>query len=147
MCGVRLFSSFQIYLKYFEQPDLILSEDPLLITGMNRNFKWPKCPYRFFIEIFHFALISVAFSLFADPQDLAAVLESEILSKMGRAPADGGHSSFWTCLDCGYRGKKSHVMEHVEMKHVEHSGYMCPVCPKVFRSRVTLRQHRKYHTF
>lgn len=51
----------------------------------------------------------------------------------------------WLCMECGYKSKKSHVMEHVEAKHVEHPGYACPICPKTFQTRGSLRQHRRAH--
>ena len=80
--------------------------------------------------------------MFADSSEMSALLEPEILSKMARGASE---ASAWVCLECGYQSKKSHVMEHVESKHVDHPGYVCPLCPKVFQTRGSLRQHKKHH--
>ena len=76
-----------------------------------------------------------------DLASLTEVLEQEILSKMCRTD----NPKVWQCIDCGYSRKKSHVVEHVEAKHVNHPGYTCQMCPKVFPTRGSLRQHRKAH--
>ena len=50
----------------------------------------------------------------------------------------------WRCLECGYSAKKSHVMEHVESKHiVDHPGCICNLCHKFFKNRVQMRTHRR----
>lgn len=79
---------------------------------------------------------------FLDLANLTEILEQEILSKMRRTDP-----KVWECMDCGYKGKKSHVVEHVEAKHVDHPGYTCQLCPKVFQTRGSLRQHRKAHKY
>lgn len=48
----------------------------------------------------------------------------------------------WTCQVCGYTSKyKSHMIEHVEAKHVEHPPYVCGICDKQFKARNGFRQH------
>jgi len=67
-------------------------------------------------------------------------LEREILSKICR------RGSLWSCVDCDYeRRSKSHVVEHVEAKHVDHPAYECGDCGKLCTTRNTLRQHKRIH--
>ena len=67
-------------------------------------------------------------------------VESEIHSKMSK---DG---NMWYCVDCSYHtGKKSHLYEHVEARHVAHSGYLCENCNKTFKTKDTWRKHVSKH--
>ena len=75
---------------------------------------------------------------------MSVLLEQEILSKMRRSNLTDEAGS-WVCLECGYQRKKSHVIEHIEARHVEHPGYACMECPKVFQTRGSLRQHKRAH--
>ena len=53
----------------------------------------------------------------------------------------------WCCSDCSYQSKqKSHVYEHVEAKHVEHSGYACSFCNKVFKRKGDFGRHKSHCT-
>ena len=49
----------------------------------------------------------------------------------------------WVCTDCGYtKKKKSHVYEHVDIKHSSHEGYLCNICNEVLRSKAQLGRHQ-----
>ena len=65
-------------------------------------------------------------------------LDEEIISKMTKV------DTLWVCNDCPYKSRnKTHVVEHVESKHVlSHGGYECPVCEKVYKVRSSFRQHK-----
>ena len=53
---------------------------------------------------------------------------------------DGG---VWRCLDCSWHTKfKTRLFEHVEAKHVETSGYNCPICDKYLPSLKSWKQHK-----
>jgi len=48
----------------------------------------------------------------------------------------------WRCLECGRLAKKSHLVEHIEAKHiVDHPGCICNVCGQFFKHRVKMRTH------
>ena len=72
----------------------------------------------------------------------AYALEQEILSKIEREPEAVDGKRDWYCTVCGHQGKKGHLIEHVEAKHVVHPGYQCQLCPKVCSNRNTLRKHK-----
>ena len=51
--------------------------------------------------------------------------------------------NLWTCCECGYRSdKKGNTFEHLEMKHVVHSGYYCEICTKTFKSKGKFNRHK-----
>ena len=63
-------------------------------------------------------------------------LESTIKSMM--AKKEGG----WACNVCGFlKLRKAHVKDHVEAKHIQHPGFLCPHCDRVYASRHSLRSH------
>ena len=41
--------------------------------------------------------------------------------------------------------QKHHVVEHVESRHVEHTGYACHHCSYHTKSRNALRNHKYRH--
>ena len=46
------------------------------------------------------------------------------------------------CLQCNFVSRKvSHMKTHIESKHVETGGFVCPTCSKVSATRESLRQH------
>ena len=48
----------------------------------------------------------------------------------------------WECQDCGYNSAyKKNVFEHVESKHVKHSGYYCDICSRLCPTSSSLRMH------
>ena len=50
----------------------------------------------------------------------------------------------WYCNECNYNSmKKSHLFEHIESKHVSHSGYSCSYCGKVLKTKAAFGRHRK----
>ena len=68
-------------------------------------------------------------------------VENVIVQKMYRE--DG----VWKCSDCDYfSNHKGHTFEHIEAKHVQHSGYQCEICQKIMKTFASLRTHKsKYH--
>ena len=65
--------------------------------------------------------------------DTSATIESLI----------GGQPGALFCTQCGYKsGKRSNMKEHVE-KHIEGLEYPCTSCKKVFRSSLSLRNHKR----
>jgi len=64
-------------------------------------------------------------------------VEEEITAKMTKL------ENTWACRECPYNSRnKTHVVEHVESKHVEHMGYECPFCNKIYKNRSSYRQHK-----
>ena len=57
------------------------------------------------------------------------------------------NGSQWKCKECSYQSAlKNNVYEHVEAKHIEHSGYACQFCDKVLKTKGSLRVHmNSYH--
>jgi len=52
----------------------------------------------------------------------------------------------WQCQDCGYVAKSTNLFYHIESKHVEGAGYLCPLCSKHFKSRNSYNVHMStYH--
>ena len=53
----------------------------------------------------------------------------------------------WRCITCGWTVKyKTRLYEHVEAKHVDTSGYKCPICSKFCPSQKSLKNHKfNYH--
>ena len=50
----------------------------------------------------------------------------------------------WYCTDCDYSSRNTgHVYEHIELKHVVHSGYTCQKCGKVEKSKAAAGRHFK----
>ena len=48
----------------------------------------------------------------------------------------------WFCLQCTFGSRKvSHMKTHIESKHVETGGFVCPTCSKVSATRESLRKH------
>jgi len=65
-------------------------------------------------------------------EELDATLESMMYSK----------ESVWYCLNCAYVSPiRARVRNHVEARHVTHSGFVCQDCEKVFKTRHSLRVH------
>jgi len=63
-------------------------------------------------------------------------LDAEIVSKMVKLPGR------WRCSDCEYESRnKNNMYEHIECRHVDHPGYLCPYCSKAIASRNSLRNH------
>jgi len=70
-------------------------------------------------------------------KDPFLTVEDEINMKMHRT------ETMWACKVCPYGSKnKSHVAEHVEAKHIEHMGYECPNCGKLYKNKSSFRQHK-----
>merc|ERR1712098_590928 len=66
-------------------------------------------------------------------KDLESIIKDNMLK-------DGG---IWFCMACSYQTQqKSHVYEHIEAKHVEHPGYECSFCKKVFKRKGDFGRHR-----
>ena len=65
-------------------------------------------------------------------------VDSEIQTKMTK------EEGIWLCTDCSYHSsQKGHVYEHIEAKHVVHSGYRCQICDKVLKTSASYRMHFK----
>ncbi|XP_023319847.1 protein tramtrack, beta isoform isoform X11 [Eurytemora carolleeae] len=77
----------------------------------------------------------------ADGNKESVPWDEDISTKLGKLEGQ------WTCFVCEYTSKyKSHVIEHVEAKHVDHPPYICGICGKNFKARNGYRQHFvKYH--
>ena len=66
--------------------------------------------------------------------------EEMINSKMWKGV---GH---WACTDCEFTSKnKSNVFEHIEGKHIQGPGYICPECEKICPTKKALRHHLARH--
>ena len=53
----------------------------------------------------------------------------------------------FACTQCGFASNRSSVVEvHVEAKHMETGGFVCPVCQKHCPTRNSLNIHKyRYH--
>ena len=68
-------------------------------------------------------------------------LESVIKNKMYKV------GQIWHCSDCSYQSQNNgHVYEHIEAKHVEHTGYACSFCDKIFKTKASFGRHRRLCT-
>ena len=53
----------------------------------------------------------------------------------------------WLCHQCDFSSRqRHHVKAHVESKHIDSGGFMCPVCAIVCptRNALTMHNHRKH---
>ena len=99
-----------------------------------------------FIDIRHLVSANDMLSLITYVMDtildesMMAINEA-VLSQMEKCGGD------WRCTTCGFQTKlRARVWEHVEAKHVETSGYLCPLCQKFCSSKNALKLHKsKYH--
>ena len=49
----------------------------------------------------------------------------------------------WQCDSCGWETKfKTRLSEHVEAKHMQTSGYNCPLCAKFCSTKNALKIHK-----
>ena len=108
----------------------------LMIPGEKNNivvllFQWAVF-YINYLKISIFLNIDTQWILFLVCLDLDTVIND----KMYR---DG---QIWFCTDCNFQSpKKSNVHEHIESKHVTHSGYYCDICSKLCPTKSSLRMH------
>jgi len=52
----------------------------------------------------------------------------------------------WKCKVCGRKGKKSHILDHIESAHFAHLfKYECSVCGKNSKTKSALRTHMNTH--
>ena len=47
----------------------------------------------------------------------------------------------WSCTECGYTSKSTNVRYHIESKHIESAGYICPICNYFSKTRNAHNQH------
>ena len=70
--------------------------------------------------------------VFVSLENLDTTLETMMVLKEG----------VWLCINCEYCSPiRSRVRNHVEAKHVSHTGFVCDHCDKVFKTRHSLRNH------
>ena len=50
------------------------------------------------------------------------------------------------CKVCGKEGMGNAIKDHIEANHLEGIVIPCNLCDKTFRSRASLRYHKKKHT-
>ena len=58
-------------------------------------------------------------------------------------------AGIWHCLQCHFNSKRCSVVKnHVEAKHIESAGFMCPYCSTICPTRNALTMHtgRKHKT-
>ena len=49
--------------------------------------------------------------------------------------------SAFVCQVCGKKGRKHHIKDHIEVKHLEGISIPCSLCEKILKSRSGLRHH------
>ena len=74
-------------------------------------------------------------------------LEEMVKSMMEKSPNmhTSGHQRASVCKVCGKKGMGSAIKDHIEANHLEGIVLPCNLCGKTFRSRVSLRHHKKQH--
>ena len=56
-------------------------------------------------------------------------------------------SGLFQCTDCSYISKFRHNLpKHIEAKHIDHGGLICPICVKICSTRESLRRHLQKHS-
>ena len=50
----------------------------------------------------------------------------------------------YKCVACGKEGVNGNLKKHIEANHLEGISIPCDLCQKTFRSRKTMREHRRY---
>ncbi|XP_023339246.1 broad-complex core protein isoform X24 [Eurytemora carolleeae] len=67
-------------------------------------------------------------------------LDDEISKHMHRDETDKS----WICDVCGKTSmNKFNIFHHIEARHIKHSGVICDVCQRKFKTRNSLRNHRR----
>jgi len=51
------------------------------------------------------------------------------------------------CKVCGKKGKKDHIVNHIESNHITGVSHTCNLCGKISRSRDALRKHKSVNHF
>ena len=73
---------------------------------------------------------------------LSSDLVTLIKSKMEKLIGDN-KVKLWHCTECSFKAKhKMSTFYHIETKHVESPGHVCPMCDKFCSSLNSLRQHQ-----
>jgi len=66
----------------------------------------------------------------------------EVIAGMMYQERDTNGLSIWKCTECGQESKrKDNLMVHIEAKHLNNPGFICPHCSKLCASRNALRMH------
>jgi len=69
-------------------------------------------------------------------------LDALIAAKMAKTSDALTNKSVWQCLECGKEYKlKGDASRHVEAHHIDHPGFSCDVCGKIYKTRDSLRNH------
>ena len=78
-----------------------------------------------------------------DLEDLDEQIKSMI--KFGDPIMTGSHAGRKTniCCVCGKEGMLTNIRDHIEAHHIKGLSHPCNFCDKTFRSRVSLRMHKK----
>ena len=71
--------------------------------------------------------------------DVDAVL-SDYMQKI----VDENQAQLWQCLQCGKTSSYiTNIKDHIEAKHLEGYQFQCPECPKIVKTRASIRVHMK----
>ena len=49
----------------------------------------------------------------------------------------------WSCNVCGKEGQRINIIYHIETHHITGLSLNCNLCGKTFRSRLSIRMHKK----
>jgi len=72
-------------------------------------------------------------------KDVDAVL-SDYMQKI----VDENQAQLWQCLQCGKTSSYiTNIKDHIEAKHLEGYQFQCPECPKIVKTRASIRVHMK----
>ena len=73
-------------------------------------------------------------------------LEERVISMMEKSQNYLGRQGFaQRCKVCGKEGRGNHIKDHIEANHLEGVVIPCNLCDKTFRSRDSLRHHKRQH--
>ena len=75
-------------------------------------------------------------------------LEEKVRSMMEKSQNKhaNGKQAAHVCKVCGKEGMGNAIKDHIEANHLERIVIPCSLCDKTFRSRASLRNHKKKHT-
>jgi len=68
----------------------------------------------------------------------------EVLADYMKKVVDENQAQLWQCVECGKTSCYiTNIKDHIEAKHLEGFQFQCPECPKIVKTRASIRVHMK----